>query len=301
MHRFPLFLLLLLLAACSSPADEAVTPTPTAAPTTPVATSTLPPTAAAIVTPSQIPAPTRSATPTPPASPMVASATASTATYPAMPAGLTAALVVGVIDGDTVDVALEGQLYRLRLIGLDTPETVDPRKPVQCFGREASARAHALLDGQRVLLEADPTQGEWDKYDRLLRYVWLEDGRLFNLEMIREGYAHEYTYNVPYRYQDIFREAQRAAREQGMGLWAATTCAGDTDQAAAPGGQPASQPVPPTQPSASGPCDPSYPDVCIPPAPPDLDCGQISFRRFRVVGADPHRFDGDGDGVGCEG
>ena len=61
---------------------------------------------------------------------------------------------------------------------------MDPRAPMQCFGQEASRQAAALLMGQNVLLEANPSQGEWDAYDRLLRYVWLEDGRLFNLEMI---------------------------------------------------------------------------------------------------------------------
>jgi micrococcal nuclease len=138
--------------------------------------------------------------------------------------------VVRVVDGDTVDVSPGG---RIRLIGIDTPETVDPRKPVQCFGREASAKAHKLLDDKTIALEADPSQGERDRYGRLLRYIWLPDGRLFNLEMIAQGYAHEYTYATPYKYQTPFKQAERTAREQNRGLWAPTTCAGNTTQAAA--------------------------------------------------------------------
>jgi micrococcal nuclease len=199
-----------------------------------------------------------------------------------------AVTVVDVVDGDTIKVST-GET--LRLIGIDTPETRDPRKPVQCFGREASARAHALLDGAHVRVEHDPTQGERDRYGRTLAYVWLPDGRLYNETIIAEGYAHEYTYAVPYRYRDEFRAAERWARAAARGLWSPTTCAGDTDK-------PAAQ----VTPGASAPagCDPSYAGVCIPPPPPDLDCGDIRFRRFAVVGSDPHRFDGDRDGIGCE-
>src|SRR5689334_4640170 len=119
--------------------------------------------------------PELAATPVPPAAPDT------TPLLPiAQPADLPIATVVRVIDGDTVDVRLEGQVVRLRLIGIDTPEVVDPRRPVECFGREASARAHELLDGQTVAVESDPTQGDTDRYGRLLRYIWLSDGRLFN-------------------------------------------------------------------------------------------------------------------------
>lgn len=192
-----------------------------------------------------------------------------------------------VVDGDTIKVS-NGET--LRLIGVDTPETVDPRKPVQCFGREASARAHALLDGTQVQLEYDPTQGRLDKYGRTLAYAWMADGRLYNETIIADGYAHEYTYAIPYRYRDAFLAAERAAREAERGLWSPTTCAGDTTQ---PAGEGNSAPTP------SG-CDASYPDGCIPPSPPDLDCADVPSRRFRVVGADPHRFDSDHDGIGCE-
>ncbi len=144
----------------------------------------------------------------------------------AQPATVT---VVKVVDGDTVDVRFDdGSLERLRLIGMDTPEVVDPRKPVQCYGREASGHAHELLDGQAVSIETDPSQGDRDKYGRLLAYLYLPDGTSFAQAMIADGYAHEYTYRLPYAYQADFRAAQQAAIENGLGLWAPETCNGQT-------------------------------------------------------------------------
>jgi micrococcal nuclease len=146
--------------------------------------------------------------------------------YPPVPASLKQVDVVRVVDGDTVDVNLDGVTTRVRLIGINTPETVDPNKPVECYGPEASKRAKALLEGQRVLLEADPSQDDRDRYDRLLRYIWFEDGRLFNMQMVLEGYAYEYTYQVPYKYQAVFKAAQRQAEEAQRGLWSPATCNG---------------------------------------------------------------------------
>ncbi|MFN5058957.1 MAG: thermonuclease family protein [Chloroflexota bacterium] len=143
-----------------------------------------------------------------------------------IPAGSAKATVTRVVDGDTIRVNLDGKEVTIRMIGLDTPETKDPRKPVQCYGQEASNKATQLLDGQIVYLEVDPTQGTYDAYQRLLSYVWLSDGRLFNQLMIDEGYAFEYTYNKPYKYQAAFKNAQRTAREQQRGLWSPATCNG---------------------------------------------------------------------------
>ncbi len=136
--------------------------------------------------------------------------------------------VVKVIDGDTVSIMKEGRSVTLRLIGLDTPETVDPRKPVQCFGKAASDKAKELLTGKNVRLEFDASQGILDKYGRTLAYVFLPDGRMFNGFMIAEGYGHEYTYNLPYKYQKEFKAAEKRAREEQKGLWADDTCAGNT-------------------------------------------------------------------------
>jgi micrococcal nuclease len=134
--------------------------------------------------------------------------------------------VVRVVDGDTVRLLINGKEETVRLIGINTPETVDSRRPVQCFGREASKRAKEILSDAFVFLENDPTQGDRDKYNRLLRYVLLPDGTNFNRKMIEEGYAHEYTYGVPYRYQSDFKEAERRAREAATGLWSEETCGG---------------------------------------------------------------------------
>jgi micrococcal nuclease len=127
--------------------------------------------------------------------------------------------VARVIDGDTFEANVNGAVEKVRVIGIDTPEIVDPRKPVECFGVEASNRAEVILSGQKVRLEYDPAQGERDKYARLLRHVFLEDGTNFGLLMIREGYAHEYTYAVPCKYQQEYKEAQNYARENSLGLW----------------------------------------------------------------------------------
>jgi micrococcal nuclease len=132
--------------------------------------------------------------------------------------------VVKVVDGDTVRILTDGHEETIRLIGINTPETVDPRRPVQCFGKEASEKAKEILSDTRVFLEDDPTQGDRDKYGRLLRYVLLPDGTNFNRKMIEWGYAYEYTYDVPYRYQAEFKEAERHAREEKAGLWSAEAC-----------------------------------------------------------------------------
>ena len=111
--------------------------------------------------------------------------------YPTMPQGIQGpSTVIKVVDGDTIWVDANGKRQKIRMIGLDTPESVDPRKPVQCFALEASAQAKTILGGQSVYLETDPSQDTFDKYGRTLAYVWTASGRLFNLDMIADGYAH---------------------------------------------------------------------------------------------------------------
>ena len=140
--------------------------------------------------------------------------------------------VVNVVDGDTLKININGTTTTLRLIGIDTPETVDPRKPVQCFGKEASNKAKELLSNKKVRIEKDSTQGELDKYGRLLAYIYREDGLFYNEYIIEQGYAHEYTYNLPYKYQTEFKAAEKSARENQLGLWSLNTCSGDTTKAA---------------------------------------------------------------------
>jgi micrococcal nuclease len=144
-----------------------------------------------------------------------ASATSTNNTYP----------IVRVVDGDTIVIKLDGKDVKVRLIGINTPETVDPRRPVQCFGKEASDKAKSTLTpGTLVDIETDPSQDTHDKYGRLLAYVFLPDGSLFNEYMVAEGYAYEYTYHVPYKYQKEFKAAQASAQAAGKGLWAPGTC-----------------------------------------------------------------------------
>ncbi len=163
-----------------------------------------------------------------PVVPIVAESTSSALQPPQAQQITDTYLVTRVVDGDTFDVLINGKTERIRSIGMDTPETVDPRKPVQCFGKEASKKTTELLLNKKVRLEADPTQGERDKYNRLLRYTHREDGLFFNKWMIENGYAHEYTYNILYKYQPEFKEAQRVAREKQFGLWAPDVCASPT-------------------------------------------------------------------------
>ncbi len=120
-------------------------------------------------------------------------------------------VVERVVDGDTL--VLDGG-ERVRLIGVDTPET---RRPVERFGKEAAAFTRRLAEGKRARLEfGDESR---DRYQRTLAYVWLEDGTFLNAEIIRQGYGHAYT-RYPFRYAGQFRDLEREARENGRGLWA---------------------------------------------------------------------------------
>jgi micrococcal nuclease len=122
--------------------------------------------------------------------------------------------VVRVVDGDTL---LLDRKERVRLIGVDTPETVYPERPVEYFGREASEFTRRMAEGRRVRLAFDHERT--DRYGRTLAYVYLEDGTLLNAEIIRQGYGFAYT-QFPFRYLEEFRQLEREAREAGRGLWA---------------------------------------------------------------------------------
>ncbi len=128
--------------------------------------------------------------------------------------------VIRVVDGDTIVVSLNKKPETIRFIGINTPETVAPNKPVQCYGPEASVRTKELLTDQIVRLEADPSQDDRDQYDRLLRFVHLGDENVNQL-LVREGFAKEYTYQKPYKYQTEFREEQKTAKANRVGLWEA--------------------------------------------------------------------------------
>ena len=131
--------------------------------------------------------------------------------------------VIRVIDGDTIEVYQNKKVEKIRMIGLNTPESVDPRKQVECFGIEASDRLKELIEGKIVNLETDETQDKQDRYGRKLRYVFLGDENI-NQKMIADGYGFEYTYKVPYKYQNEFKEAQKSARKKSLGLWDTNNC-----------------------------------------------------------------------------
>jgi len=175
--------------------------------------------------------------------------------------------VIRVIDGDTIEI--EGG-HRIRYIGIDTPETVHPSKPIECFGKEASSKNSELVSGKEIRLEKDVS--ETDKYGRLLRYVWVGD-IFVNDYLVRQGYAKASSYPPDIKYQDQFREAEQEARDAGRGLWAEGAC--DEDETL---------------------------------AVEDKDCSdfatqeeaQAFFTSQGGPGSDPHRLDGDNDGIACE-
>ncbi len=139
---------------------------------------------------------------------------------------VTGARVSRVVDGDTVHVLLDGVDVTVRLIGINTPETVKPDSPVECFGPESSDFAKEVLSGRTVTLEFDASQGLTDQYDRTLAYVWLEEPggglTLFNVTSLAGGYAYERQYGpTPYAWKDAFVAAERAARSSEAGLWGA--------------------------------------------------------------------------------
>jgi endonuclease YncB( thermonuclease family) len=241
--------------------DKATGSGSNASPSVPVSTSTMTETAEPIVDPTESP-PTAD-----PEAPGVA------------------ATVTRVVDGDTIEVDFEGKTLDVRLIGIDTPETVDPSEPVGCYGPAASHFTTNEIEGEHVRLEFDVER--LDQYERTLAYVWLGD-ELFNETLVARGFATVTTYPPNVKYVDRFLSAQRDARSHERGLWGAACNEPEPVSTGGGGG------------GGGRECDPSYPTVCIPPYPPDLDCDDVPFSFFEVKPPDPHGFDGEGDGVGCE-
>ncbi len=135
--------------------------------------------------------------------------------------------VVHVADGDTIDINKNGTKVRVRLLGINSPESVAQNRPDECFGKEAGEYMKKIVQGKNVRMELDSLKPEKDEYGRVLAYVWLEDGLFVNRSMIENGYAYEYTYkSEKYKYQSDFKSAQKAAREASLGLWAQATCDG---------------------------------------------------------------------------
>jgi len=126
-----------------------------------------------------------------------------------------------VVDGDTLKIETESGPVTVRIIGIDTPETVHPFKPVELGGQDASDKAKELLEGQIVTIhyDPDPKHGKWDKYQRLLAYLDLPDGRDFGLVMIQGGFTKAYP-DYPFSRQELYLEAEQVARQEKVGLWA---------------------------------------------------------------------------------
>jgi micrococcal nuclease len=128
-------------------------------------------------------------------------------------------VVIRVLDGDTIVVSPN---EKVRLIGVDTPETVHPKRAVQCFGKDAKEFTRSMAESQTIRLVLDKSnaaRNHKDRYGRTLGYAYLEDGTMLNAELIRRGYAYAYT-RFPFRYIAEFREMERVARSQSVGLWA---------------------------------------------------------------------------------
>jgi micrococcal nuclease len=217
------------------------------------------------------------------------------------PARTATVTVSRVIDGDTIEVspAVNG-LKDVRLIGVDTPETVDPTERVEPYGPQASAFATRELAGKRINLEFD--EERVDQYDRLLAYVYL-GGSMFNEELVAKGYARAYPYPPNTAHAATFAAAQRRARAAGLGIWGLTTAQkcelenrgngigegspGCADGSGRQSGQGAA-------PSAGEP---------PPPAGGDYDCSDFATRaqaQRQLLPDDPYRLDSDSDGMACE-
>jgi micrococcal nuclease len=263
-------------ATLTQPPPSIPTPSITLTPFLP-----LPPSA----TPTVSPTPSPSLTPNPS---LTSTPTITPSPTPALPEGAAclpegslrqAATLRRLIDGDTIEVELaDGALYRVRYIGINAPGSGE-----RLF-LAANTLNSELLAGKTILLVKDVS--EVDRYDRLLRYVLAGDV-FVNYELVRLGLAEPGSYPPDTACDETFFEAAQTARQAGLGIWAPLVAPPPADAAPAEGER--------------GNCDPAYPTVCIPPYPPDLDCKDIPYRRFQVNPPDPHFFDGDYDGLGCEG
>jgi len=122
------------------------------------------------------------------------------------------------VDGDTIAVNMNGAVETIRFIGIDTPETHKPNTPVQCYGPAAAAYTKNRIGNSRVRLVSDSLSTNRDRYNRLLRYVYLADGTNLDQELVAKGYAFAYV-SFPFTKSDAFSTAQTNAQKQHLGLW----------------------------------------------------------------------------------
>ncbi len=133
-------------------------------------------------------------------------------------------LVTRIIDWDTIEIMSWWIIEKVRLIWIDSPETVNPRNSIECYGPEASAKMTELLLNKKVILKTDHTQNDKDIFNRLLRYVYTEDGIFINERFVKNWYAKEYTYRTKYQYQSDFKSAELYARNNKLWQWADGLC-----------------------------------------------------------------------------
>lgn len=138
--------------------------------------------------------------------------------------------VTSVVDGDTFKVKIDKKEITVRMLGINTPETVDPRKPAECYGKEASGATKGLITNKFVRLEINSGRELVDKYGRYLLYVYLDDDITLNEYLVKNGYAKEYTFGKPYSRQKQFKEAQKYAKNNKLGMWQKCTNAQATSK-----------------------------------------------------------------------
>lgn len=194
------------------------------------------------------------------------------------------ARVTSIEDGDTLTVNARGYDATIRLACIDAPESG------QAGGAEATRRLQQLAPVGSAVTVVPVAQ---DRYGRVVGVLFNGDGNV-NVRLVGEGHAivyRRYLGNCPGSQQELLR-AEAMAKSMAVGFWGAANCPPEAFRHGNCDAQ--------TQPARSQ-CDPSYPTICIPPHSPDLNCPDVPHRNFPVRGRDPHGFDGDGDGVGCEG
>ncbi|GEM_PF-1417986 len=188
--------------------------------------------------------------------------------------------VTSITDGDTIKVLIDNKTETIRLANINTPESVDLRRPVECMGNEASQKMTELVSGKKVYLEQDETQGDKDQYNRLLRFIFLENDTDVGLEMIKLGYAQSSPYgNSPHKYLEAYTTAQEEAQTNELGLWSPNSCPAPTatpattkqptsstnNQPAQNSGLGGTTTAPTSQPSSSGVVKKSTNDICHAP------------------------------------
>ncbi|QHS21847.1 hypothetical protein GWK91_02310 [Virgibacillus sp. MSP4-1] len=230
---------------------------------------------------------------------------------PSPNSNLESARVSRVVDGDTIEIQYKGKTEDVRLLLVDTPETVHPSKPVQPYGPEASSFAKNTLSGKQVQIEFDGPKR--DHYDRLLAYIWV-DGKMFNQMLLEKGLARlAYVYDPPYTHYDAYVKAQTKAVNANRGIWSINgyvTEEGFNDSASgnSSDGGSSSGSGSGSSGSDSGSSGSGSGEVIYDPDGPDRDCGDFDTHNqaqnfFEAAGgpnSDPHRLDRDGNGLACE-